>query len=419
MRKNVQSEQDISLEPEFISSENGLDTEGDNLYSPTMYFKKFIDDSMMTLLVEQSNLYSIQKDPKFPLKLSKDELEIWLGLTFIFSLSKISNSRLHWSQDFSNDKYIHLMARRRWEDIKSSLHLVDNTKIDPADKISKIRPLVEHLRAKFRELIMNGGLCIDESIVPNKARPAIKVYVPKKANNWGFKFYVLADKFGLVYDFFISCERVEPVLKEGIPHPEANANIGLQLSQLIPEDRDFKMYFDQCPIMSNSYNKAMGGVDLHDQLISLYGFPFKSKKLYHRMLFHLIDMALINAWLLYGRDADKLNILPKKQLSLSEFKVKIAKSLLYMGKSADGKKREKPSFEKEIEAKRRRLNRGLPLPEKDYRYDHIDHWPVRSKERHLCKMPECKAKINTYCTKCKVFLCINYDKNCFQNFHTE
>ena len=115
------------------------------------------------------------------------------------------------------------------------------------------------------------------------------------------------------------------------------------------------------PKMIDSYNKAMGGIDLHNQLIALYRFSFKSKKYYHRMLFHLIDMAIVSSCLLYRRDADRVKIYPRKQLSLSKFKVKIAKSLMFMNKPIRRTKRGRPSIEKESEAKKRGLKKGLPL----------------------------------------------------------
>ena len=34
------------------------------------------------------------------------------------------------------------------------------------------------------------------------------------------------------------------------------------------------------------YNASMGGVDLADQLISLYRISIKSKQFYHRLIFH-------------------------------------------------------------------------------------------------------------------------------------
>ena len=43
-----------------------------------------------------------------------------------------------------------------------------------------------------------------------------------------------------------------------------------------------------CP-MVDLYNKAMGGVDLHDQLIEIYRFSFKSKKnLSYYMLYYIL-----------------------------------------------------------------------------------------------------------------------------------
>ena len=45
----------------------------------------------------------------------------------------------------------------------------------------------------------------------------------------------------------------------------------------------------------------MGGVDLADMLIALYRIPCKTKKWYQKIFWHLIDIAKVNAWLLYRR----------------------------------------------------------------------------------------------------------------------
>jgi len=47
------------------------------------------------------------------------------------------------------------MSRDRWEEIKLNLHLTDNSQIDPNDKLSKVRPLLEHLRSKCKDIPMN------------------------------------------------------------------------------------------------------------------------------------------------------------------------------------------------------------------------------------------------------------------------
>ena len=53
------------------------------------------------------------------------------------------------------------------------------------------------------------------------------------------------------------------------------------------------------PVMIDEYNKYMGGVDKSDQLLSYYGLKHRTVKWWKRAAFHLIDLAIINAYLLY------------------------------------------------------------------------------------------------------------------------
>lgn len=52
------------------------------------------------------------------------------------------------------------------------------------------------------------------------------------------------------------------------------------------------------------YNKFMGGVGLLDSLLALYRIILRSKKWYHKLLWHFLDMLIIQAWLLYIRNFD-------------------------------------------------------------------------------------------------------------------
>ena len=54
----------------------------------------------------------------------------------------------------------------------------------------------------------------------------------------------------------------------------------------------------QCPEIVREYNKSMGGLDLSDILISLYRTQVKTKRWYIKVLFHCVDIANVNAWLL-------------------------------------------------------------------------------------------------------------------------
>ena len=59
----------------------------------------------------------------------------------------------------------------------------------------------------------------------------------------------------------------------------------------------------KCPKVVQEYNKNMGGVDLSDMLISLHRTSIKTKRWYLKVLYHCVDIAKVNAWLLYRRHA--------------------------------------------------------------------------------------------------------------------
>lgn len=52
-----------------------------------------------------------------------------------------------------------------------------------------------------------------------------------------------------------------------------------------------------CPKIVKAYNQHMGGVDLMDSHFGRHKIAIKSKKWYFRLFYHLVDMAVINAWL--------------------------------------------------------------------------------------------------------------------------
>ena len=59
-------------------------------------------------------------------------------------------------------------------------------------------------------------------------------------------------------------------------------------------DKKQKKYIEvPIPDMITQYNQHMGGVDLLDMLIALYRIHLRSRKLYHRILFNFLDLALV------------------------------------------------------------------------------------------------------------------------------
>ena len=51
----------------------------------------------------------------------------------------------------------------------------------------------------------------------------------------------------------------------------------------------------ESPDMVKRYNKSMGGVDTADCPLSLYRINLRSKKYYSRLVFHMLDMIMVNS----------------------------------------------------------------------------------------------------------------------------
>lgn len=167
-----------------------------------------------------------------------------------------------------------------------------------------------------------------------------------------------------------------------------------------------------CPKAIATYTKHSGGVDL-DALLGYYRIQIKSKKLYHRIFFHLIDMTTVNAWLLYRQKHDGA----KARIPLSDFKAAVAEALTMANKTSTSSNCGPNSnpLQLAIEVKRRG---ATARPSQDVRLDQLDHFPIWTPRRR-CKLPGCTGFTHVECKKCKVHLCLTDRRNCFLLFHTK
>lgn len=78
------------------------------------------------------------------------------------------------------------------------------------------------------------------------------------------------------------------------------------------------------PTAIAEYNTYMGGVDKADQLLSYYTFQHRTVKWWKRAAFHLLNMACVNAYIIYTETA-----VPGHRLNHELFLVQVAKGLLY------------------------------------------------------------------------------------------
>lgn len=93
----------------------------------------------------------------------------------------------------------------------------------------------------------------------------------------------------------------------------------------------------------------MRGVDLMDMLVELYRIDIRVKRFYVRIVFHLIDVAVVNSWLLYRRHLKQKNKV--KYITLVDFKAKIGHGLLQSQKSVE-RKRGRPLSQENMSPKK-------------------------------------------------------------------
>lgn len=151
------------------------------------------------------------------------------------------------------------------------------------------------------------------------------------------------------------------------------------------------------PLLFESYNRGMGGIDRADQNISLYRVSIRGKKWYFPLFCQMLDLSEQNAWQLYRSQGGKLDHL--------SFRRSIVMSIL-------------------VSNKRAASSTGRPSKKRsnDYsRYDGVEHYVADlpydagsgRKKQLKCKL--CSKKCTT--------MCVKYDRglhvSCFIAYHTK
>ncbi|XP_076039489.1 uncharacterized protein LOC143024562 [Oratosquilla oratoria] len=146
----------------------------------------------------------------------------------------------------------------------------------------------------------------------------------------------------------------------------------------------------------------MGGVDLAICLLALYRIPVHSKKYYHRLIYHMIDMTINEAWLVYRRDCEAKRIPQEKRHSLLTFRMSLSESLINAGKYIP--KRGRPSSsERTPPPPSTRIQRvGQFRSQNGVRLDKVGHFPEVKNPRLYCKRVGCAGCTNIRCIKCKI-----------------
>ncbi|KAE8741011.1 hypothetical protein FOCC_FOCC013480 [Frankliniella occidentalis] len=252
----------------------------DNVKRPIEYFMFYFDDDMLNHIVEQSNIYSMQKDGK-PLELTVQELKTFLGLMIYMGICNLPNMRDYWSSEMRVPQIADCMAHKRFQKIRSHIHFADNLDDSEevmADRYRKVRPLISMMQNKCRALEQEGRISIDEITIGYKGSYAgsLKQYNPKKPTKYGFKFFGLASSSGQIYDFLPYCGGTT-FLNCGLSEEELDMGVGAQavisLCKQIKDPDNAFVFFDNwfnglnlLSYLKNTYNILALGTIRKDRI---------------------------------------------------------------------------------------------------------------------------------------------------------
>lgn len=431
-----------------------------NLSTPYQFFAYFFEQSLLEVIVEESNKYATQNNPNFSDPITLLDLRKYIGILIYTSVYHYPSIRSYWSGNVRFHPIADTMTVNRFEKIRQILHFNDNSLHLPPehpnhDRLHKIRPVVEHLNLRFKSVPFDHRLSLDEQMCSTKLSHFMKQYLPNKPHKWGFKFYVLCCLMGYAYSFEIysgthnferrpnepdlgavsntvvrllrpvprqvnhivifdnfytnlslfhylhkegihslgtvqrnrlgkACKLPDKkeVLKTSVPRGSYEENVttfeGVDFSAVSWKDNKQVLLLStfvgaepastitrydkrqksnvtiSCPKAIREYNSGMGGVDTMDSFLGRYRIRMKSKKWTSRLFHHMLDMAVINSWVLYKKVMTKKGSNPKNIMKLVNFRIELADTMCRLAPCLKTKEGDRVSIDHQQLPKRSR-----------------------------------------------------------------
>ena len=197
---------DVTLgNPEEVQKSNEVFIHG----GKSMYeiFLLFFSEAMITLLVDQTNLYATRDKNMANFGVDHAEMRKFLGLLLISGYHSLPSEKDYWStaEDLEAPIFSKTMSRDRFHSIKASLHIADNYNLAQS-KVAKVLPLLDLLKANCQQFgVFHKSLSIDESMVPYRGLHSAKQYIKGKPVKFGYKLWMLCSSDGFPYNFEIYC----------------------------------------------------------------------------------------------------------------------------------------------------------------------------------------------------------------------
>lgn len=171
--------------------------------SPLEYFMDFFSYEIISMIVQETNLYSVQVRGT-SINITEDDVKDFLAINILMGIVNMPAYTDYWSAMFRYDKIAKIMTLKKFQLMRRYLHFSDNLQ-DDGDRYYKVRPLLQKIRENCLKTEEEPRFSVDEMMVPYKGTRAgsRKQYIKNKPKKWGFKIFVRAGVSGIVYDFLV------------------------------------------------------------------------------------------------------------------------------------------------------------------------------------------------------------------------
>ena len=168
------------------------------------YISIYFDNSEYENICNCTNIRYLEENGK-PMNLTVAEIRKFFGISILMSCFKYPQIKMYWAKLTKVNSIAYFMTRVKYFQIRSNLKVVIDTDVSEnerkADKLFKIRPLMEKIKKGFLSHPRYSEVAVDEQMIPFTRTCNMQQFVRGKPNPVELKDFVCATPKGLVLDF--------------------------------------------------------------------------------------------------------------------------------------------------------------------------------------------------------------------------
>lgn len=160
---------------------------------------------MIQLVVEQTNLYSVQKRGQ-SICVTKEVVEKFIGIYLLLGIVDMPTIRSYWQNESRFPAIADMMSKNRVETLQRYLHFEDNvsgTEVQKKDTLWKLRTWILLLRVAVELTEPEEFHSVDEMMVSFTGRCCVKQHLAGKRTPWGIMLWGRAGASCVLYYFYV------------------------------------------------------------------------------------------------------------------------------------------------------------------------------------------------------------------------